>query len=111
VYAPELDPINVQKQPRLRLPQAAASADLESGTDLNPSNAAPSTLQVPYLKRNFSFSQVFKIHVHESTVAVMLAEMYKIFTFSQKCGNRRFRSFSQRKRKGAWLKFLCKQRL
>jgi hypothetical protein len=56
VYAPELDPINVQKQPRLRLPQAAA-ADLESGTDLNPSNAAPSTLQVPETK---FFAEVWK---------------------------------------------------
>jgi hypothetical protein len=45
VYAPELDPINVQKQPRLRLPQAVPAADLESGTDLNPSIGAPSTLQ------------------------------------------------------------------
>jgi hypothetical protein len=64
VYAPELDPINVQKQPRLRLPQAA---DLESGTDLNPSNAAPSTLQVQYLKKILVFASRQKIRLRNTS--------------------------------------------
>jgi hypothetical protein len=79
VYAPELDPINVQKQPRLRLP--LAPADLESGTDLNPSIGAPSTLQVPETKF-FVFKSRQKFHFCEIplfAITVMLAEMNKIF--------------------------------
>jgi hypothetical protein len=115
VYAPELDPINVQKQPRLRIPQAAA-ADLESGTDLSPSNAAPSTLQVQYryLKKIFVFASRQKIRLRETPLfasTVMLTEMYSIFKFSRKCGKNRFRSFSQRRGKRGWLKFFSKQRL
>jgi hypothetical protein len=87
VYAPELDPINVQKQPRLRLPQAAA-ADLESGTDLNPSNAAPSTLQVPYLTETkfFVFASRQKIRVRETppfASTVLLAEMENFLIFAE----------------------------
>ncbi len=87
MYAPELDPINVQKQPRLRLPQAAA-ADLESGTDLNPSIGAPSTLQVQFSAETkiFLFVSRQKFHVCETPPfarTVMLAEMYKIFEFSR----------------------------
>ncbi len=88
MYAPELDPINVQKQPRLRLPQAAPAADLESGTDLNPSNAAPSTLQVRINDETkfFVFASLQKIQVRETShfaSSVMLAEKYKILEFSR----------------------------